>query len=153
MLRTNKAAQLKFLKNVIGSSQICRNNYRRAATGKRTIFDVENIKDFENNVKRCEKPVVVDFHASWCTPCKALAPRVASIVSEQRGGIHLARVDIDELTELALDYQVGSVPSLLVMHNGKVLNRMVGLQTSEYIREWLGRVINTCAPDCSFIKK
>lgn len=55
--------------------------------------------------------------------------------------MHLARVDIDELTDLALDYDVASVPSLLVMHNGKVLNRMVGLQSSEYLRNWLNKVV------------
>jgi len=62
-------------------------------------------------------------------------------VNEQRGNVHLARVDIDELTDLALDYDVASVPSLLVMHNGKVLNRMVGLQSSEYLRNWLNKVV------------
>jgi len=62
-------------------------------------------------------------------------------VNEQRGNVHLARVDIDELTDLALDYDVASVPSLLVMHNGKVLNRMVGLQSSEYLRNWLNKIV------------
>ncbi|XP_034477120.1 thioredoxin, mitochondrial [Drosophila innubila] len=107
----------------------------------RTIFDVQSIKEFEKKVKRSQKPVVVDFHASWCTPCKALAPRLENIVNEQRGRVHLARVDIDELTDLALDYDVGSVPSLLVMHNGRVLNRMEGLQSSESLRSWLNNVM------------
>lgn len=62
-------------------------------------------------------------------------------MNEQRGNVHLARVDIDELTDLALDYDVASVPSLLVMHNGKVLNRMVGLQSSEYLRNWLNKIV------------
>lgn len=62
-------------------------------------------------------------------------------MSEQGGRVKLARVDIDEHGELALDYNVGSVPSLVVISNGKVVNRMVGLQTSEYIRKWLGKVM------------
>ncbi|XP_062132389.1 thioredoxin, mitochondrial [Drosophila sulfurigaster albostrigata] len=107
----------------------------------RNIFDVQSVKEFEKKVKRSDKPVIVDFHASWCTPCKALAPRIANLVNEQRGRVHLARVDIDELTDLALDYKVASVPSLMVMHNGKVLNRMVGLQTSEYLRDWLNEIV------------
>ncbi|ALC42764.1 CG8517 [Drosophila busckii] len=115
--------------------------YSTAAKQRTAIFDVETLKDFESKVKRSDKPVVVDFHATWCVPCKALEPRLKNIVSEQAGKVHLARVDIDELTELALDYDVGSVPSLLVMHNGKVLNRMVGLQTTECIRDWLNRVV------------
>ncbi|KAM8713732.1 hypothetical protein ACLKA7_013972 [Drosophila subpalustris] len=110
---------------------------------KPTIFDVQSIKEFERKVKCSQKPVVVDFHASWCTPCKALAPRLENIVNEQRGRVKLARVDIDELTDLALDYEVGSVPSLLVMQNGKVLNRMVGLQSSENLRIWLNKVMRS----------
>ncbi|XP_002063845.3 thioredoxin C-1 [Drosophila willistoni] len=114
----------------------------------RAIFDVETTKDFEKKVVQSDKPVVVDFHASWCTPCKALAPRLENIVSEQQGQVRLARVDVDEHCELALNYNVGSVPSLLVMHNGKVINRMVGLQTTEYIRDWLKKVM-TSASDSS----
>lgn len=62
-------------------------------------------------------------------------------MNELRGRVHLARVDIDELTDLALDYDVGSVPSLLVMHNGIVLNRMEGLQSSESLRSWLNNIM------------
>lgn len=79
---------------------------------------------------------------SWCSPCKALAPRLENIVSEQGGRVRLARVDIDEHGELAMDYNVGSVPSLVVINKGKVVNRMVGLQTSEYIRDWLKKVMS-----------
>lgn len=130
------------------------------STGRRPIFDVETRKDFEQRVINSDRPVVVDFHArwvplpilqwpcwrvpsapSWCCPCKALTPRLENIVSEQGGRVKLARVDIDEHGELALDYNVGSVPSLVVISNGKVVNRMVGLQTSEYIRKWLGKVM------------
>ncbi|EDV36855.1 uncharacterized protein Dana_GF11737 [Drosophila ananassae] len=109
---------------------------------RQPIFDVETRKDFERRVINSDRPVVVDFHASWCCPCKALAPRLENIVSEQGGKVRLARVDIDEHGELAMDYNVGSVPSLVVINKGKVVNRMVGLQTSEYIRDWLKKVMS-----------
>ncbi|XP_017123154.1 thioredoxin, mitochondrial [Drosophila elegans] len=112
-----------------------------STTGRQPIFDVETRKDFEQRVINSDRPVVVDFHASWCCPCKALAPRLENIVSEQGGRVRLARVDIDEHGELALDYNVGSVPSLMVISKGKVVNRMVGLQTSEYIRKWLQKAV------------
>ncbi|XP_037715643.1 thioredoxin, mitochondrial [Drosophila subpulchrella] len=111
------------------------------STGRQPIFDVETRKDFEQRVINSDRPVVVDFHASWCCPCKALAPRLENIVSEQGGRVRLARVDIDEHGELAMDYNVGSVPSLVVISKGKVVNRMVGLQTSDYIRKWLHKVV------------
>ncbi|KAH8301806.1 thioredoxin C-1 [Drosophila kikkawai] len=113
------------------------------SSGRLPIFDVETRKDFMQRVINSDRPVVVDFHASWCCPCKALAPRLENIVSEQEGRVRLARVDIDELGDLALDYNVGSVPSLMVINKGKVVNRMVGLQTSEYIRKWLGKVVKS----------
>ncbi|KAH8285626.1 hypothetical protein KR054_011827 [Drosophila jambulina] len=113
------------------------------SSGRRPIFDVETRKDFMQRVIKSDRPVVVDFHASWCCPCKALAPRLENIVSEQEGRVRLARVDIDELGDLALDYNVGSVPSLMVINKGKVVNRMVGLQTSEYIRKWLAKVVKS----------
>ncbi|XP_016953018.1 thioredoxin, mitochondrial [Drosophila biarmipes] len=116
-------------------------NRGMTSTGRQPIFDVETRKDFEQRVINSDRPVVVDFHASWCCPCKALAPRLENIVSEQGGRVRLARVDIDEHGELAMDYNVGSVPSLVVISNGKVVNRMVGLQTSEYIRKWLHKVV------------
>ncbi|KAH8348835.1 hypothetical protein KR084_011699 [Drosophila pseudotakahashii] len=116
-------------------------NRGMTSTGRQSIFDVETRKDFEQRVINSDRPVVVDFHASWCCPCKALTPRLENIVSEQGGRVRLARVDIDEHGELAMDYNVGSVPSLVVISNGKVVNRMVGLQTSEYIRKWLHKVV------------
>ncbi|XP_017051275.1 thioredoxin, mitochondrial [Drosophila ficusphila] len=116
-------------------------NRGMTSTGRQPIFDVETRKDFEQRVIKSDRPVVVDFHASWCCPCKALNPRLENIVSEQGGRVKLARVDIDEHGELALDYNVGSVPSLVVISNGKVVNRMVGLQTSEYIRKWLHKAV------------
>ncbi|XP_017072687.1 thioredoxin, mitochondrial [Drosophila eugracilis] len=117
------------------------------STGRQPIFDVETRKDFVQRVINSDRPVVVDFHASWCCPCKALAPRLENIVSEQGGRVRLARVDIDEHGELALDYNVASVPSLVVISNGKVVNRMVGLQTSEYIRKWLNKVMSHSSAD------
>ncbi|KAH8270770.1 hypothetical protein KR018_001028, partial [Drosophila ironensis] len=107
-----------------------------------SMFDVETRKDFEKRVINSDLPVVVDFHATWCCPCKALTPRIENIVSEQAGRVRLARVDIDEHGELAMDYDVGSVPSLVVINNGKVVNRMTGLQTSEYIRDWLQSIVS-----------
>ncbi|XP_039483046.1 thioredoxin, mitochondrial [Drosophila santomea] len=124
-------------------------NRGMTSTGKQPIFDVETRKDFEQRVINSDRPVVVDFHASWCCPCKALAPRLENVVSEQEGRVRLARVDIDEHGELALDYNVGSVPSLVVISNGKVVNRMVGLQTSEYLRKWLHKAVPHPPPEDS----
>lgn len=62
------------------------------------------------------------------------------IVKQLGGRVNLARVDIDELTELALDYNITSVPSTLLMHKGRVREKMVGLETSAHIRDWLQKI-------------
>lgn len=85
--------------------------------------------------------MIVDFFATWCNPCKLLTPRIESIVGEQAGSIKLAKVDIDEHSELALDYDVAAVPVLVVMQNGKEVQRMVGLQDEDKIRAWVAAAV------------
>lgn len=70
-----------------------------------------------------------------------LTPRIETVVGEKAGAIKLAKVDIDEHSELALDYDVGAVPVLLVMKEGKVVNRMVGLQDTDKIRAWIDKAV------------
>ncbi|CAO1343605.1 unnamed protein product [Diamesa serratosioi] len=103
----------------------------------RDIFKVQDEKDFEEKVKNSKTPVVVDFFATWCNPCKMLTPRIESIISENEGKISLAKVDIDELTELSLEYGIQSVPVLVVMRNGKVEKKLVGLQDTDKLRAWV----------------
>lgn len=70
-----------------------------------------------------------------------LTPRLETIVGEKAGSIKLAKVDIDEHSELALDYDVAAVPVLMAMKNGKVVNRMVGLQDTDKIRAWIDKTV------------
>lgn len=77
------------------------------------------------------------YFSSWCNPCKLLTPRLESIVSESKGKVILAKVDIDEQTDLALDYEVSSVPVLIAIKNGKVQQRLVGLQDTDKLRKWI----------------
>lgn len=71
-----------------------------------------------------------------------LTPRIETIISENKGKISLAKVDIDELTELSLEYGVQSVPVLVVMKNGKVEKKLVGLQDTDKLRQWVENSIN-----------
>lgn len=74
---------------------------------------------------------------SWCNPCRLLTPRLESIISESKGKVILAKVDIDEQTDLALDYEVSSVPVLVAIKDGKVQQRLVGLQDTDKLRKWI----------------
>ncbi|XP_026486813.1 thioredoxin, mitochondrial [Vanessa tameamea] len=101
------------------------------------IIKIQSTDDFKDKVINSKVPVVVDFFATWCNPCRLLTPRLESIISENKGKVLLAKVDIDEQTDLALDYEVSSVPVLVAIKNGKVQQRLVGLQDTDKLRKWI----------------
>ncbi|XP_050351917.1 thioredoxin, mitochondrial [Nymphalis io] len=101
------------------------------------IIKIQSTEDFKDKVINSKVPVVVDFFATWCNPCRLLTPRLESIISESKGKVLLAKVDIDEQTDLALDYEVSSVPVLVAIKNGKVQQRLVGLQDTDKLRKWI----------------
>ncbi|CAK1586339.1 unnamed protein product [Parnassius mnemosyne] len=109
------------------------------------IVKIQSTDDFKDKVINSKVPVIVDFFATWCNPCRLLTPRLESIISENKGKIVLAKVDIDEQTDLALDYEVSSVPVLLAMKNGKVQQRLVGLQDTDKLRKWIEQFTNEVA--------
>lgn len=80
---------------------------------------------FKNEVVESSKPVLIDFWASWCGPCRMMAPVVEEIAAE-RPDIKVGKINVDEQPELAGQYRVMSIPTLLVMKGGKVVNQMVG---------------------------
>lgn len=88
--------------------------------------------NFEKEVLKSDKPVLVDFFATWCGPCKALMPTVDEIANEHPE-IKVGKVDVDEEMELARQFKVFSVPTLMVFKDGKVLKQMLGVQTKEQI--------------------
>ena len=95
-----------------------------------------NEENFEEEVLQSEKPVLVDFFAEWCGPCKMLSPVVDSI-AEEMPQIKVCKIDIDDSIELAQQYRVMSVPTLLIFQNGKVIDQSVGVIPRERILEML----------------
>ncbi|NXX52101.1 THIOM protein, partial [Scopus umbretta] len=78
------------------------------SAGCRSTFNVQDGSDFQDRVVNSTKPVVVDFHAQWCGPCKILGPRLEKMVAKQEGKVLMAKVDIDDHTDLAIEYEVGA---------------------------------------------
>ena len=91
-----------------------------------------NKDNFRNEVLDSEKPVLLDFWASWCCPCRKGSPLVASLAAE-RGDIKVGKVNVDEQPELAAQFGVMSIPTLVVMKGGKVANQMVGARPKSQI--------------------
>ena len=91
-----------------------------------------NKNNFRNEVLNSEKPVLLDFWASWCGPCRMVSPIVDEIAAE-RGDIKVGKVNVDELPELAAQFGVMSIPTLVVIKGGKVVNQMVGARPKSQI--------------------
>ena len=93
--------------------------------------------NFESEVLRSELPVLVDFWATWCGPCRMLAPTIAKIAEEKAGVIKVCKLDVDEVPSIAARYGISSIPTLMVFVNGTVVNTSVGVQPKAAIEAML----------------
>lgn len=97
-------------------------------------FTNENFKD---EVLNSQIPVVVDFWATWCGPCKMMAPEIASLANEYEGKIKVGKVNVDEEAQIATDYNIQAIPTVLLFKNGKVEKTSVGFKPkSQLISEF-----------------
>jgi len=100
---------------------------------KMSILDVTS-ENFEKEVLKSEKPVLVDFYADWCGPCKMLSPIVDEIATENED-IKVCRINIDNEESLAVQYGIMSIPTLLIFKSGEVTNQTIGVLSKSEILE------------------
>ena len=89
-------------------------------------------ENFESEVLKSEKPVLLDFFATWCGPCRMVGPIIEEI-AEENDSFKVAKLDVDELPEIAKEYRVASIPTLMVFKDGKVVNQALGAMPKEKI--------------------
>lgn len=96
-----------------------------------------NESNFDSEVTKSDKPVIVDFWAEWCGPCKMIAPVLDEIAKEKAGAVKVAKVNVDQNQSLSFKYNIRAIPSLLFFKNGQVQDQIVGMATK---KDLLGRI-------------
>jgi len=105
--------------------------------------DVTSITDleFKNQVLDSAQPVLVDFWATWCAPCRAIAPVVEELATQYKGKVKFHKMDIDEHQEVPQQYGIRSIPTLLLFKGGKVVEQIVGAVPKAKLEEALRKVV------------
>ena len=94
-------------------------------------------KNFEEEVLKSEIPVLVDFFATWCGPCKMIAPVIEELAEKYEGKVKIRKVNVDEENELAMKFQIASIPTLVLFKEGKVANTKIGLCSKSEIESMI----------------
>ncbi|CDB32738.1 thioredoxin [Clostridium sp. CAG:575] len=98
-----------------------------------------NSENFESEVLNANEKVLVDFYADWCGPCKMMAPVIEELAEELQGKAKVGKINVDESTDTATQYDVMSIPTIIIFKNGKEVKRFIGVRDKQ---ELLNEVVN-----------
>ena len=98
-------------------------------------------EQWEQEVENSDKPVFVDFWATWCGPCSIVAPIVEELAKEYDGRVNFVKVDVDQNKELASKYNIFSIPTLAIFHNGQIITQAAGATSKESLRNYIDKNI------------
>ena len=99
-----------------------------------------NTKNFSEEINNTDKLVLIDFFATWCGPCKMIAPIISEISEEFNNKVKVGKVNVDEEKELAIKYGISSIPTLVIFKDGKIAKTLIGFRPKEEIKEVLNNI-------------
>lgn len=102
-----------------------------------SVVHIHTAEEFQKQVAEASLPVLVDFWATWCGPCKMIAPEIEAVAAEYEGKAIVAKVDVDENSAVAMQYGIQSIPTIIVMKNGEEAAREVGYLPKEALAQLL----------------
>ena len=110
--------------------------------GTKHIDHVTTVQEFRERVLQADKPVLVDFYATWCPPCKLLAPTIGELANEYAGRVEFIKVDGDKSPKLVSEYRIEGYPTVLIFKGGKPAKKLVGLRHADEYRRAMDSLIN-----------
>ena len=94
-------------------------------------------ENFEREVLNSDKPVLIDFWAPWCGPCRMLSPTISEIAEEYKDKVKVGKVNVDDQAVLAMEYKISSIPTLLLFENGEIKNKSLGFIPKDKLLEFI----------------
>jgi thioredoxin 1 len=124
-------------KPIFAANTAARKGFRHMSANTKPVTDTS----FATDVLQAEGPVLVDFWAEWCGPCRAIAPSLEEIGAEYAGRLTIAKVNIDENPKTPNDYNVRGIPTLILFKDGKQVSQKVGAAPKSVLKQWVASAI------------
>ena len=105
------------------------------------VIELQGEENFNTDVLNSDKPVLVDFCAEWCGPCKQLSPTVEEIAAENQDKLKVCKMDVDSNREIAAKYGIRSIPSLIIFKNGEPAGVEIGALSKQQLEEFISTVV------------
>ena len=100
-------------------------------------------QDFDETVLKSETPVLVDFWAEWCGPCKALTPVIDELATDYSGKVKIGKMDTDANREVSVRFSISAIPTVILFNNGEIVERFVGLRSKKDFQTSLDKVVSS----------